>query len=208
MLKCWNGMTQTGMLFTGYVGGSQLAEVSNSWLHMRKWAWVGSSWRDAQQHLSVRVKKQGEVNSLQRWRWNLATHNASACWHLGQCLRVVAGTNLITRLHVHSVLAKHVAGHHLKRYESVSWLTSILFSGIHWGNVASRSTNSMLPFLWGLFWNCLYFTFILIQAIENRPVNGALTMLSPAWAPSFLCMFVSNYFLSSPTFLYNPYSLT
>lgn len=35
-------------------GGAQLAEVMDSWLHMRKWAWVGCSSRDAQQHLSSR----------------------------------------------------------------------------------------------------------------------------------------------------------
>ena len=46
-------------------------------------------------------------NAFETGRWNLATHNASVCQHF--C--VVAGTNLIARLHVHELLSKDVSGH-------------------------------------------------------------------------------------------------
>lgn len=123
----WNDSVWNAVYWVCGVG-AQLAEVIDSWLHMRKWAWVGCSLRDAQQHLSSR-------DGCGIW-WPTRL----LCQNLGQLLRVVAGTNHITRLHVHSLLSKHVAGHYPKRYEAISPLIFISCSGIWPGNVASQST--------------------------------------------------------------------
>lgn len=119
------------MQFTGYVGWGGSAGWGHGQLVTHEE--MGLGW--------MFFKRCTAASVFEIWRWDVVTHKASVSeFRSTFTCGCVAGTNLITRLHVHSLLSKHVVGHYPKQYEAVSSLIFILCSGIWWGNVASQST--------------------------------------------------------------------